>query len=344
MTRFDPESGAHFIIAIDSTVLGPAAGGTRAAIYPSLRHALVDAQNLSRAMTLKMAVAQLPMGGGKAVICLPVPRRDVSAGRWERILGVHAENLNKLAGSYWTGPDVNTNSADMDVLSETTRYAFGRSPSKGGSGSSAASTSLGVFEAIKATIRFGRLSTLDGCRVVVQGLGAVGSGLSELLAAAGARVVVTDTDRERLLWARSQGYSVVDPLNASSTPCDIFAPCAMGGLIDRETASSLPTTAVVGAANNVLGDTDAGRVLKDRGIYYAPDFVTNAGGALHLVGREVLNWSSEEVEQSLTRIGETLTEIYEISERENETTESAAHFLAHNRLLAADLSLIARQA
>lgn len=118
----------------------------------------------------------------------------------------------------------------------------------------------------------------------------------------------------------------------------------MGGLIDRETASSLPTTAVVGAANNVLGDTDAGRVLKDRGIYYAPDFVTNAGGALHLVGREVLNWSSEEVEQSLTRIGETLTEIYEISERENETTESAAHFLAHNRLLAADLSLIARQA
>lgn len=331
LIRHDPESGASFIIRVDSTRLGRSAGGTRALRYASLTDALDDAGRLAAAMSLKMAVSNLPMGGGKSVIALPAPREDIDHLTWNRILRLHAENIDRLNGVYWTGPDVNTNSADMDTLNETTEFVFGRSVEQRGAGSSALNTALGVFEAMKSTAYRRGLGILDGLTVLVQGLGAVGGQLATLAAEAGARVLVSDIDPRRLAWARQFGCAAVDAADVPTTSCDVFAPCAMGGVIDSTVAAQLPSSAVVGAANNILADGTAGAILRARGILYAPDFVANAGGAFHLVGHEVLGWNKETVERHTTRIGETLTEVYSISEAEDITTDAAARILAHRR-------------
>ena len=336
VTRHDRETGVSFIIRLDSTRLGPAAGGTRAAQYASLGEALDDAGRLAGAMTLKMAVSNLPMGGGKSVIALPAPRNEIDQATWKRILTLHAENIDTLAGNYWTGPDVNTNSSDMDVLNDTTEFVFGRSAARGGAGSSASNTSLGVFEAMKATAMHRGLGTLDGLTVLVQGLGAVGSGLAVLASQAGARLLVSDTDPERLAWARQLGHAVVGTDDVLTTPCDIFAPCAMGGVLDSAVARELPASAVVGAANNVLADDEAGEILHKRDVLYAPDFVANAGGAFHLVGREVLGWSEETVGARTRRIGDTLAEVYSLAESEDIDTDRAARILARRRIETAD--------
>ncbi|MFD8249602.1 Glu/Leu/Phe/Val dehydrogenase dimerization domain-containing protein [Nocardia sp. NPDC059691] len=331
-TRHDPQTGASFVIRISSTSLGPAAGGTRAAQYASFADALADAGKLADAMTLKMAVSNLPMGGGKSVIALPAPRKDIDQATWNRILTLHAENIDKLKGNYWTGPDVNTNSADMDTLSETTKFVFGRSPERGGAGSSAFNTSLGVLAAMKATAAYRGLGTLDGLRVLIQGLGAVGSGVARLAADAGARLLVSDTDPARMAWAQQRGYTVVGVDEILRTPCDIFAPCAMGAVIGTDVAAELPASAVVGAANNILADDHAGAILRERGILYAPDFVANAGGAFHLVGREVLGWDRETVEEHTRGIGDILTEVYTLAESSRITTDLAARAVARTRL------------
>ncbi|MFC9840504.1 Glu/Leu/Phe/Val dehydrogenase dimerization domain-containing protein [Rhodococcus sp. NPDC127530] len=339
VTRHDRKTGASFVIRLDSTRLGPAAGGTRAAQYASFAGALDDAGKLAGAMTLKMAVSNLPMGGGKSVIALPAPRKDIDQVTWARILTLHAENIDKLRGNYWTGPDVNTNSADMDTLNETTEFVFGRSAERGGAGSSAFNTSLGVFEAMKATAAYRGLGTLDGLSVLIQGLGAVGSGLATIASEAGARLFVSDTDPERLASAEQLGHTVVGVDAVLSTPCDIFAPCAMGGVLNSEIASELPASAVVGAANNILADGEAGAILHERGILYAPDFVTNAGGAFHLVGREVLGWNQDTVEEHTRGIGDTLTEVYSIAQIENTTTDQAARILARRRVDTANVTV-----
>ncbi|MDH6194818.1 leucine dehydrogenase [Mycobacterium frederiksbergense] len=334
LTRHDPHTGASFVIRVDSTRLGQAAGGTRAAHYDSVTDALDDAGRLAGAMTLKMAVSNLPMGGGKSVIALPAPRPAIDDKTWTRILRLHADNIERLNGAYWTGPDLNTTSADMDTLYDTTEFVFGRSVDLGGAGSSAINTACGVFEAMKATAvhrRFGGRNTLDGLTVLVQGLGAVGSHLAMLAAEAGARLLVCDVDADRLDWAHGLGFTVVASAHVPTTPCDIFAPCALGGVIDSVAARELRAAAVVGAANNILADDRAGSVLRERDITYAPDFVANAGGALHLVGREVLGWNTDTVEQHTKAIGDTLTEVYSISDTEQITTDAAARILARRR-------------
>lgn len=337
--RHDPDTGAVFVIRVDSTRMGQAAGGTRAAQYPSLSSALDDAGKLAEAMTLKMAVSGLPMGGGKSVIVLPSPRKDIDAATWQRILQLHAENIDRLNGIYWTGPDVNTCSADMDILNETTGFVFGRSVDRGGAGSSAVNTALGVFEAMKATATYAGLGALEGRTVLIQGLGAVGGQLATFTSEAGTRLLVSDTDLQRLAWARQFGCTVVKPEEVATTLCDIFAPCAMGGVIDSATAARLTASAIVGAANNILADERAGAILRDRGILYAPDFVTNAGGAFHLVGREVLGWDDDTVAQHTSRIGDTIIEVYAISEAEDITTDAAARILARRRMKAAGAAI-----
>lgn len=331
LTRHDPDTGASFVIRVDSIRHGRAAGGTRAAQYHSLADALADAARLATAMTLKMAVSSLPMGGGKSVIALPAPRQDIDEATWNRILRLHAENIDRLNGTYWTGPDVNTNSADMDVVSNTTNFVFGRSVDRGGAGSSALNTAYGVFEAMKATARFRGLGDLEGLTVLVQGLGAVGGHLATMAAQAGARLLVADVNSERIAWAQRFGCSPVLPAQVTGTPCDIFAPCAMGGVIDSAVAQQLPVSAVVGAANNILADDEAGSILHDRAILYAPDFVTNAGGAFHLVGHEVLGWDADMVAAHTKGIGQTLTQVYEISAAERMPTDAAARTLARRR-------------
>nr|WP_271213494.1 Glu/Leu/Phe/Val dehydrogenase family protein [Rhodococcus wratislaviensis]GLK40606.1 hypothetical protein GCM10017611_74810 [Rhodococcus wratislaviensis] len=269
-------------------------------------------------------------------IALPAPRNEIDQGTWKRILTLHAENIDTLAGNYWTGPDVNTNSSDMDILNDTTDFVFGRSAARGGAGSSASNTSLGVFEAMKTTAVHRGLGTLDGLTVPVQGLGAVGSGLAVLASLAGARLLVSDTDSERLAWARQLGHTIVGIDDVLTTPCDIFAPCAMGGVLDSAVARELPASAVVGAANNILVDEEAAEILHNRDVTYAPDFVANAGGALHLVGREVLGWSEETVGARTRGIGDTLAEVYSLAESEDIDTDRAARILARRRIETAD--------
>ncbi|BBZ35774.1 Glu/Leu/Phe/Val dehydrogenase dimerization domain-containing protein [Mycolicibacterium confluentis] len=331
LTRHDPDTGATFIIRVDSVRHGRSAGGTRAARYDSLTDALRDAARLAEAMSLKMAVSNLPMGGGKSVIALPAPRRDLDESTWRHILRLHAENIDRLNGTYWTGPDVNTNSSDMDTLSETTKFVFGRSPGRGGAGSSAHNTAVGVFEAMKATARFAGLGELDGLTVLIQGLGAVGGRLAMLAADAGAHLLVADVNADRLRWAQEFGCRPVDPDAVTSAPCDILAPCALGGLIDDAVAQRLPAAAVVGAANNILAGEHAGEILHERGVLYAPDFVSNAGGAYHLVGHEVLGWDADTVADHTADIGQTLTEVYEISSAGAVPTDAAARDLARRR-------------
>jgi len=336
LTRHDPDTGATFVIRVDSIRHGRAAGGTRAARYHSLADALDDAARLAGAMTLKMAVSGLPMGGGKSVIALPVPRRDIDDPTWQRILRLHAENIDRLNGTYWTGPDINTSSADMDILGQTTNFVFGRSVDRGGAGSSARNTAVGVFEAMTATARFRGMGGLAGLTVLVQGLGGVGGHLARMAVEAGACLLVADLDSERIAWAQEFGCSPVPPAQVTTTPCDIFAPCAMGAVIDSAVARQLSTAAVVGAANNILADEEAGSVLRDRGILYAPDFVANAGGALHLVGHEVLGWDADTVADHTRGIGDTLLQVYEISSAQGITTEEAARTLARRRADASD--------
>jgi len=333
--RYHEPTGTFLIIAIDSTARGPASGGTRAMTYENVGSAIADARRLAGAMTLKMAAADLPMGGGKSVLALPRPRHQLSADEWKRILHFHAANLELLNGSYTTGPDVGTSSADMDVLGRTTKHVFGRSTAQGGAGSSAEATARGVHASIRAGLAETGRSSLAGTTVLVQGLGAVGARLCELLAEAGAELLVTDVHPERCASAVALGARTVDPGRVTSIECHVFAPCATGGLINSETARTLPVAVVAGAANNVLADAGAAHVLAEREIVYAPDFVANSGGAIHLVGREVLGWTAETVSERTEAIEDTLRTIFADARTRGITTEQAAIDLAHARLAAA---------
>jgi leucine dehydrogenase len=330
-TRYDEETGALFVIAVHSRRRGPAAGGTRARHYESYADAVADAMRLAGAMTLKMAAADLPMGGGKSVIALPAPRHEIDGATWRRILSIHAENLSTLGGSYWTGPDVGTSSADMDVLHAESGFAFGRSEAAGGPGSSAPSTAQGVHVAVRASAAEAGMPDLAGRRVVIQGLGAVGMDVLELARKDGAELVVTDVDPERCRRARGLGALVVAPEEILGLESDVFVPCAMGGVIDLDVARSIRTSVIAGAANNVLTGPEVADELARRGIVYAPDFVANAGGAIHLVGREVLGWSAEEVAAHVDGIGATLGEVFTAARTHGVSTEQAARELAAGR-------------
>ncbi|ANY07094.1 Glu/Leu/Phe/Val dehydrogenase dimerization domain-containing protein [Pseudonocardia sp. HH130630-07] len=327
--RHDPDTGAWFVIGVHSTRLGPASGGTRAMVYPDPADAVADARRLAGAMTLKMAVAGLPMGGGKSVIALPAPRAALDDATWQRILALHAANLNLLGGNYTTGPDVGTNSADMDTLRTLTPHAFGRSTAAGGPGTSAPATALGVFAAIRAGAAEAGLDGVDGLRVLVQGLGAVGSGVARHAAEAGAKLIVTDVDPARCATAAETfGAEVVGPADVLTRECDVLVPCATGGLLDGATAREVPCAVIAGAANNLLADPVAADVLRRRGITYAPDFVANAGGAIHLVGREVLGWDAGRVTERTLAIGDTLAAVFADAREHATTTVEAAERVA----------------
>jgi leucine dehydrogenase len=334
LTAYDEPSGAYMFIAIHSTRLGPGAGGTRMKTYAKPADGLADACRLAEAMTLKMAVAGLPMGGGKSVLAVP---GELDPAVRRNLLLRHAHNVHALAGNYRTGPDMNTNSEDMDTLNEVTPFAFGRSVANGGSGSSAPDTAVGVFHGIVASVAHADGSPdLTGKRVLVQGAGAVGEPLTELLVKAGAHVIVSDVSLERVeaLYDRL-GVEVVSPASVLETECDVYAPCATGGVLDDTTIPRLRCRVVAGAANNPLADNlRDGEALRERGILYAPDFVINAGGAIHLIGYEALAWSEPQVSAGLVGIGETLTEIYRAADEAGISTEAAAEKVAHARLAA----------
>jgi leucine dehydrogenase len=327
----DRENGAWVFVCLHSTRLGPAGGGTRMNVYGTPAEGLQDAMRLSAAMTQKLAVAGLPLGGGKAVIAVP----EIPLGERRRALLLrYADLVASLGGTYRTSSDMNTGPADMDVIGERTEYVFGRSVEAGGSGNPGPSTAVGVYHGIRASLShaFGS-DDVEGRRVVVQGAGAVGSPLAVELANAGASVLVADIDLERAEAVAAQvGAAALPTEQLFETDCDVYAPCAVGGTLSVETVPRLRCRIVAGSANNQLAEPEAAEMLHARGILYAPDYVINAGGAIAIVGLEQLGWSKSERDTALARIGETLQAIYERADARGISTAAAADLLAEERL------------
>ncbi len=300
----DPRSGARIVLAIHDTTLGPAFGGIRRHAYLDLRAAIADVAALARAMTWKCALADLPAGGGKIAI-LDGPDLDRRAA-----YALVGERVDALAGRFHTGPDVGTTVADLAVVAERTRHC-----ATGGHGDLGDSTARGVLAAIAATAAHGGRE-LRGLRVLVQGLGAVGAPLCRRLAAAGVDLLVADVDGAAVA-------AIAGPLDARivaadavlTTPCDLLAPCALGGALDVAAARTVPAGAICGAANNVLAAPAAGRILHARGIPVAPDFVANAGGLIHGVTFE--RDGCAPTPARFERIGGVVAELLASSRRED---------------------------
>jgi len=334
VVRFDEPSATWMFIGVHSTVLGPGAGGTRMKTYARPADGLRDVLRLSSAMTSKMAMASVPLGGGKAVLAVP----EIPQGQARRELMLrYGELVESLHGTYITACDMNTGPPDMDVIAERSSSVLGRTEANGGSGTSAPNTAVGVFHGILAAVvhAFGS-DDLHGRTVAVQGVGAVGAPLSRFLAEAGARLTLADVDDVR-------AKELAEELEAEAVPadriaeveCDVFSPCATGGVLDADAIPSLRCRVVAGAANNQLAEPADAERLAERGILYAPDYVVNAGGVIHLVGYEMLHEGDVEVQRRLLGIGETLGEVFALAEAEGISTGAAADRLVAQRLSAA---------
>ncbi len=329
--HYDRASGSWMFICIHSTKRGPAGGGTRMAVYETPAEGLADAMRLSEGMTLKMAAANLPFGGAKAVIAVS----ELPEGHERRrLLLSYADLAASLGANFHTAPDMNTTAADMDVIAERHQYVFCRSIERGGSGDPGPFTARGVFHGIRASAArvFGS-SDLAGKSVLVQGVGSVGARLANQLAEAGARVLVADIDGERARkLAQRIGAEVVPLETAIGLECDIYAPCAMGGTLNAMSIPRLRCRIVAGSANNQLAKPQDAGGLDQAGILYAPDYVINAGGVIGSLGTESLAWNADTIEARLATIGDRLTEIYERADAEGSSTDAVAERLARARL------------
>lgn len=297
----DRTSGATAAVALHDTRLGPAHGGIRRWPYASLAEAVRDVVALARAMTWKCALADVPAGGGKAVV---IDRPGLDRAAAYRLVG---RTVAQLGGRFFTGPDVNTSADDLRAVAAETRFVA--SPDDDGPGDLAAATAIGVAAALAALAeRLGR--PLDGLHVAVQGLGSVGMELCERLAARGARLTVADLSPERAAAAGARfGAAVVAAEAVTAVPCDVFAPCALGGVLTVPVAAALPALGVCGAANNVLADDDAAHVLHRRGVLVVPDFVANAGA---LIQGALWNLRGERVPAArIERIGATVRDVFD---------------------------------
>lgn len=330
----DGESGLRCIIAIHSTRRGPALGGCRMRAYASEDEAVRDALRLSRGMTYKAAIADLPFGGGKAVII-----GDPRTQKTEALLRAFGRFLESLDGRYITAEDMGTTVADMDVVRRETRFARGFSD---GSGNPSPATAFGVFNAIRAAVehRLGR-GDLRGVRVAAQGLGNVGYRLCDYLAAAGAQVFVTDLWDEPVRRAvREFGAHAVAPDDIYDLDVDVFAPCALGAVINDDTLDRLHATVVAGSANNQLAEARHGEALRRRNILYAPDYVANAGGLID-VAYENAGHSQQTILKMVESISETLKRIFARADAENVATSVIADRLAEEKLRAGGPATIA---
>ena len=331
--RRDQPTGATIIIAIHSTRLGAAAGGTRMKTYPSIEDAIHDAQRLAEGMTFKFAAADLARGGGKAVIAVP---QGLDAAARDDLLRRYGALIHQLGGVFACGADVGTATRDMDIIAETgAPYVFGRSPERGGSGDPSPATAIGVLSGIKTTCaRLFGSDALTGRRVVVQGAGKVGYPLLRLLHDAGAEITCGDVDTAAVARAQAElGIAAVAAEAVYDAECDIFSPCALGAVLNSETIPRLRCRAVVGSANNQLATSEDVERLRERDIVYAPDFVVNSGGAIYLVGREVLGWSEQEtLDHIANSVRDTLTQIYALADEQGIATSVAAERIARQRI------------
>jgi leucine dehydrogenase len=324
----DAASGLRAIIAVHSTARGPALGGCRMFPYASDEAALSDVLRLSRGMTFKAAMADLAFGGGKSVI-IGDPRKDKS----ERLLLAMARFVDRLGGRYITAEDSGTSVPDMEVVRRGTKHVAGTA--KGGSGDPSPATAWGVFHGIQTTVkrRLGK-AELAGLTVAVQGLGNVGWHLCQHLHEAGCHLVVTDVDAERVRRAEATfGADAVSPEAIFDAAADVFAPCALGAIVDDDTVRRLRVAAVAGSANNQLARPEHGRILAERGILYAPDYVINAGGIIN-IAYERPAYDRERAFAHVARIAQTLDEVFTRAEAERLPPSDAADRIAADRVKA----------
>ena len=324
----DPATGLHAIISVHDTTLGPALGGLRMWPYADERAALFDVNRLSRGMTFKSAIARTGLGGGKAVI-LGDPAKIKSEALY---LGM-GRFIESLHGRYITAEDVNTDIADLEIVRRATKWVTGLRRESGGSGNPSPYTAYGVFLGLQAAVEHKlQRKDLKGVTVAVQGVGAVGSALVARLASAGAKVRVADRAEQRVqAMVQAHGAVGVQESDILTQEVDVFAPCALGAVINDDTVHKLRCKVVAGAANNVLLAPAHGKVLRDRGILYAPDYVINAGGIIN-VGCEFLTGGYDEKEslKRIERIPQSLRELWQIAEREGIAANDAADRLAQS--------------
>src|SRR3954467_8155749 len=325
----DRPTGLKAIIAIYSTALGPALGGTRFYPYASEDAALADVLNLSKAMAYKAACAGIDLGGGKAVII-----GDPTTDKTEALLRAYGRFVQSLSGRYYTACDVGTYVEDMDVIARESSYVTGRSPAHGGAGDSSILTAYGVFQGMRAAAQVAWGSpSLQGRRVGAAGVGKVGHHLVEHLLEDGASVVMADVsrsavDRVRVLHPE---VDVVDPDALVDQPMDVYAPCALGGALSDEVVGILQAQVVCGAANNQLGHPGIEKQLEERGILYAPDYVVNSGGLIQ-VADEIEGYSEPRARAKAAGIFDTTVRIFRLAAEEGVPPAVAADRLAERRM------------
>ncbi len=329
---FDAKTGLRAIIAVHSTARGPAAGGCRMWNYATADDALVDALRLSEGMSYKNAMADLPLGGGKAVIW-GNSKTDKTPELF-RALGRAIEMLN---GKYWSAEDVGVSVRDMAFAAEETKYVAGLPSGKAASGDPSPVTAKGVFLGIKATaLRAFGTDDLNGKHIAVQGVGHVGAYLCGRLAEAGAKLTITDVNPDALATiSQATGAKVVAPDDIYDVAADIFSPNALGAIINPNTLPRIKTKMIAGGANNQLATPDMGEKVLERGILYAPDYVINGGGIINVAAEISGTYDPAWVEVKVQRLVQTLGEVLDQAKAENRASNRVADEIARRRILSA---------
>jgi len=325
----DKDTGLKAIIGIHNTVLGPALGGTRMWKYTNEWEALNDVLRLSRGMTFKSAITGLNLGGGKAVII-----GDSKVDKTPEMIAKFGQYVNSLSGKYITAEDVGTTTGDMDLIRLQTPYVTGVSIEKGGSGNPSPVTAYGVYMGMKAAAKYKFGSdVLEGKKVLVQGIGHVGETLVDYLTGEGAKVIISDINEDRLKEIGNKyGAKIFTGDDLYSADVDIYAPCALGATVNDETIGKLKAKIIAGAANNQLANENIhGKMLQDKGILYAPDFLINAGGIINVYA-EIVGYDMAESMRKTENIYNTTLEIFDYAEANKITTHQAALTIAQNRI------------
>jgi valine dehydrogenase (NAD+) len=326
----DPPSGLRAIIAIYSTALGPALGGTRFYPYPDESAALADVLNLSKAMAYKNALAGLDLGGGKAVII-----GDPATIKTEALLRAYGRFVQSLSGRYITACDIGTYSEDMDIVARESRYVTGRTVPNGGAGDSSVLTALGVFAGMRASAEHVWGSTsLDGKTVGVEGVGKVGHRLVDHLIEDGARVVIFDTNGSAAAKVHARHAVVTVAASRAellASPLDVYSPCALGGGVDDETVKTLSARVICGGANNQLAHPGVEKMLANLGIVYAPDYLVNSGGVIQ-VADELHGFSFDRARARAEQILGTTRQILAMADADGIPPAVAADRLAERRI------------
>ena len=324
----DPAVGLRSFIAIHNTKLGPALGGTRIWLHKSEDEAIMDVLRLSKAMTYKNALAGLAHGGGKGLIMA-----DARTQKTKAMMESYGRFVESLGGRYITTEDVGASAEDMQWIARTTQYVVGLPRESGGSGNPSDQTGFGVFQAMRAcALDLWGETNLSGKTVAIQGYGNVATALIQHLETEGCRVVVTDVDDTKRQLAKSRGIEVVEPESILSYECDIFAPCALGGVLSLESIKDLHCEIICGAANNQLKEPLVAQALQNAGILYAPDFLVNAGGVINVSYEIGQVYDPEAARIRTSRIFDTMSKVLAISNENKITATEAADQLANQKL------------